>query len=372
MFPLGLEVHRCHGMSGRRNRNHRCKAAFGESGARCSCESVRLEGSELRSALEQIQAAQALQAARGLVVDLTALATLRLLGLTKILSSEKFKFIVSQRTRITIREKLVESRMFSAPGGTLFYEGGKHSMYEESAEVKRERSEEEERFVREVEKFTEIKSGFGLAAIQPSRRETLEQLFGSYGAESIVIASDPEYVLWTDDAIQAQCAAQEFGVRRVWTQVVLQTLADLGLISPDEYCEASARLIGMEFVVTLFDASILLSGFRLAEWSAERSPIVQFIEVFADPAADLKQLFILLVGFVTKAFREPISEETKCRATQALLDAMAGRDGAIEGLKSVRGLSQRIFGVNALGQTQFDNCFDLWLAHRTKQLILLP
>ena len=32
-----------------------------------------------------------------------------------------------------------------------------------------------------------------------------------------VLASDPDHILWTDDLIQAHLAAQEYGVRRVWT-----------------------------------------------------------------------------------------------------------------------------------------------------------
>ena len=37
------------------------------------------------------------------------------------------------------------------------------------------------------------------------------------GAEALVLASDPDHILWTDDLIQAHLAAQEYGVRRVWT-----------------------------------------------------------------------------------------------------------------------------------------------------------
>ena len=37
----------------------------------------------------------------------------------------------------------------------------------------------------------------------------------------MVLAPDPDSVLWTDDLIQAQTSAQEFGSRRVWAQIVL-------------------------------------------------------------------------------------------------------------------------------------------------------
>src|SRR5207248_1015222 len=124
----------------------------------------------------------------------------------------------------------------------------------------------------------------------------LERVFGQYGAESVALASDPDHILWTDDLLQAQSSAQEFGVRRVWTQLVLGTLADAGLISSDDYSEASARLIGMEFVATSFDASALLTGFKLSGWSPQGRPAAQFVNVFSNPLGDLQQLFGIFVS----------------------------------------------------------------------------
>jgi tetratricopeptide (TPR) repeat protein len=161
------------------------------------------------------QALRSLETAKALVVDITALATLRMLGLTKVLSSTKYRFIVSQRTKITLHEMFSMVRMFSAPGFTLSYEGGRQLMYEETAEEKERSNREDEEFIRFIEKVTEVRSGVALAALQPSKREVLERVFGQYGAESLALASDPDHVLWTDDLLQAQSSAQEFGV---WDQ----------------------------------------------------------------------------------------------------------------------------------------------------------
>jgi len=56
----------------------------------------------LGSPEEYAQAIQSLQTAKAIVVDITALATLRLLGLTKLLATNKYAFIVSQHTSITV------------------------------------------------------------------------------------------------------------------------------------------------------------------------------------------------------------------------------------------------------------------------------
>jgi hypothetical protein len=221
-----------------------------------------------------------------------------------------------------------------------------------------------------IENATELRCGVALAALQPSNRELIEEVFGQYGGESVVLASDPDYVLWTDDLIQAQLSAQEFGVRRVWTQLVLGTIADAGLVTSDEYSEASARLIGMEYLATLFDASTMLAGFGMAEWSPAPRPAAQFVKVFSDPLADLQQLFWIFVSFVERLYRESISSASRCAITRSLLDALGGRPEAMALLASLRQLSPRVFGINAIGQSQFAECFDLWLKHRDGPLIL--
>ena len=83
---------------------------------------------------ERRQANSALQTAKGVVVEMSALATIRLLDLEKILTLKKFHFIISERTWINFRERLSDARIFPPPAGTLYYRGGKHMMYEESVE----------------------------------------------------------------------------------------------------------------------------------------------------------------------------------------------------------------------------------------------
>jgi tetratricopeptide (TPR) repeat protein len=318
---------------------------------------------------ERNQALQALQTAKRVIVDITALATLRLLGLEKILSSTKFHFLISERTWLTFQEMLFDARVFSGQSGILLFKDGKHMFYEETAAEKEERNRKNEEFVQFIKKVTEVRSAPGLAAVAPDKREALVKFFGSYGAESILLASDPDYVLWTDDLIQAQTAAQEFGSRRVWTQLVLGVLTDAGLLSSDEYSEASARLIGMTFVATLFDSSTVLAAFRLTEWSVREGPAAEILKIFSDPNADLEPILRIYIEFTIRLYREPVDPELRCSVTQTFLDTFASRPEAMSLLQNLRKLSTRVFGVNEVGRVQFDACFDRWLQHRGKPFI---
>jgi hypothetical protein len=158
--------------------------------------------------------------------------------------------------------------------------------------------------------------------------------------------------------------------RRVWTQLLLGTLADEGLISPAEYIDASARLIGMEFITTTFDALSLLAGFRLAGWVSHVRPAEQFVKIFAAPQTNVQALFMIFVGFVQALFKEPIACSNRCAITRSLLDGLGrGSEGAVL-LTSLRQCVARVFGINIVGQMQFEKCYDQWLRHREHSLLL--
>src|ERR1039457_2911029 len=321
----------------------------------------------LGTAEERDVALRALQSAKAVVVDLTALCTLRLLGLTKVLASTKYKFGVPAGTIIPPREMLTESLLLSGTGGSLAYTDGKHVMHQTTAEDKEKERHSDEDSIQFIERTVAVQKGTALAALAPEQRDTLEKLFGRYGAESLMLASSSDHVLWTDDLIQAQVSAQEFGTRRAWTQVVLGTLSDAGLLTAEEYSDASARLVGMQYVATLFDGSSALASFRLAGWLPENYPAKQMLNVFAEVP-----LIGIYADLVQRLYREAFSAETKCSITFALLDAFAVKHGAEVELVLLKRALGRVFGLNVIGAKQFNACFDRWLAGRSSRMIILP
>ena len=73
------------------------------------------------------------------VVDLTALATLQLLGISRqVLTSTAFRFVMTPATFTELQQLRAKSR-FSSPHGTMYYEKGQHYF----AETTEEQSEEQ-------------------------------------------------------------------------------------------------------------------------------------------------------------------------------------------------------------------------------------
>lgn len=126
----------------------------------------------------------------------------------------------------------------------------------------------------------------------------------------------------------------------------------------------------MEFITTMFDAASLLAGFRLTGWVSHVPPAAQFVKIFADPKANAQALFTIFVAFVQRLFQETVAPSDRCTITRFLLEGLGRRpDGALL-LAHLRKSAAHVFGINALGKMQFEECYDRWLRQREHPLIL--
>jgi tetratricopeptide (TPR) repeat protein len=317
---------------------------------------------------ERFRALQDLQSATAVIVDLTALCTLRLLGLSKVLLTTKYKLVVAERTIVELNEMLVNAYSSEADGGYLGFRDGKYTMLQMTAQEKADQNRQDREFIKLLETVMVIENAASLAALDPEKRETITNAFGPYGAEAMILASFPNRVLWTDDLIQAQVAASEFGVRRAWTQVILETLADAGMLTAEEFSDACARLVGMGFLATQFSGAGVLSALRLADWSKERYPALQMMAVLSEMPGD--NLIGLCADYFLRLYREPVSPPMRCVAARAVFEALAARFEANAQLLMVKLSLMQVFGLNVVGADQFNACFDSWIKQRGEPLVI--
>jgi len=152
----------------------------------------------------------AFERANAVVLDLTAIATLCMLGRLSLLPTWPRQFVISQSTLAELRRLGFEDTLLRLPPGfSASITGTANDGKRADVQLKG--------LADALQSVCRVRDGAVLASIDPERRERLVKFFGRHGAESIVIASMPGHVLWTDDMILADLAKTEFGVRRVWT-----------------------------------------------------------------------------------------------------------------------------------------------------------
>ena len=304
------------------------------------------------------------------VLDIVALATLRLLGITRqVLTSGGFRFVLSAATYTLLQELRAKSR-FSTAHGTMYFQDGQHYMSETSDEQIEKAKAAFEEWIQYIEGNTTVVPVPEVAALDPERRKMLEEILGREGLEAALLALTPGNVLWTDDLVLAEVAKSELGVERVWTQALVEQLANRGLVDRATAEEAYAKLIGFDYRSTHFTGAVVVAALRASHGSVNGFPMQQMIQVFGGLLArDRNAALRVLAEFILRLSLEPLLPETKCVATKALLSTFPD-DAVTKGqLLSFRNQVAQLMTLNPLAQSDFQQCFDEWT--REKQLPLI-
>jgi tetratricopeptide (TPR) repeat protein len=318
----------------------------------------------LGSREERADALQNIKICSEIVLEMTAIGTLALLNIESILPTLGIPLLVSQATVSELAEMIAREEMETAEGGNLSKVDGQYVYQERSLEEHQKHLRRLKALLSAISGSARIVPGRDVIALEPSKRKVLDQAFGRYGTEAILLAGSPGRVLWTDDHRLARFAAGEHGVRRVWTQVILQHCVETGKITQEDFSRASAKLIGFEYAFTSLNPNALVSAAHIAEWDIRQWPLKQAIGQFASDSVDLVALLRIAVLFIIQLYREPIPVETRDALFNQALDSLVVKSGALEYFRALHGNLAELFGLNAVGAQQASDCLRRWLESR--------
>lgn len=314
---------------------------------------------------EREQAAKALRSCNTLVLDMSAIASLFLLDRLDILENWSIDLVVSQSTVNELRLMIAnEEQVHSKESGRLVKTEAGFAAVENTTEQKEADIRRLRHLVEVLEVNCKVKSCEALAAMEPEKRERIVNCFGRYGAEALLLAAVPGGVLWTDDLAQARLARSEHGVSRVWTQFVIGTRADSGMVAPETFFDASAKLFGYGYSSTISNPQIVRQAGVIAEWKVDSWPLLQALSTFAKESVDLEQILQLAAGFLTLLYKESLLSTTKANITVKILENIVKKKGGIQGIHALRKALPIVFGLNVLGFRDAAITIDAWLSSR--------
>jgi tetratricopeptide (TPR) repeat protein len=303
----------------------------------------------------------ALGSKSAVVVDLTAITTLQLLGISRqVLASTAFRFLMTPATFSELQELRAKSRSSTAHG-TMYYEKGQHYLAETTEEEANKWRVAFEEFMQCVETNVGVTTVPNLATLTLERRDQLEKILGQYGLESALLALSPGHIWWTDDFAAGEVGKSELGAERVWTQAILEHIVNLGLIDRGIVEEAYAKLVGFNYQTTHFTGGVMAAALRVSNGSVDRFPMRQILRVFKSvPATNPIVAFRILAECIVKMSLDPLLPETRCIATKALLDAFPNDATTKAQLALFRSQCAGLMSLNPFGQADFIKCFDQW------------
>jgi hypothetical protein len=141
------------------------------------------------------RAIQAFDQAKFIVMDLSSVATFRLLGLEDLLSPDSF--VISHNSVVELRATLVND-LPDQQGGIMIFQDGHYTLYEEDKEAKKLRLEADQDFFEKVRAGTTMQPSLAVASVDANQREMLFKFLGKYGFETVMLAAQPDSVLLTD------------------------------------------------------------------------------------------------------------------------------------------------------------------------------
>ena len=311
---------------------------------------------------ENHHATKALRSSNTVVLDMSTISSLMLLGRLDILEGWSMDFVVSMSTVNELRQKIAnESQTHGNESGVIIKTETGYQFVKSTAEQKAAYIRKLRHLVEVVESNCKIESCKSLAATSPEKRDTLVELFGLYGAETILLSAVPGAVLWTDDLVQSEIAKKEYGVSRIWTQFVIGMCVESGVVTPEAFLDASARLLGYGYYFTGNNPRIVRQAGAIAEWQVNGWPLSQALFAVGEESVDLTQVLQLVAGFLRLLYQESIPPQTRMSITLKILERIAKREGGIQGIKSLHNALPRIFGVNVIGLEDANQTIEAWL-----------
>jgi tetratricopeptide (TPR) repeat protein len=309
----------------------------------------------LGSSEELDEALGAFERANGIVIDLTAIATLCLLGRLSVLATWPRQFIVSQGTLAELRRVQAEDALLRLPPGF-------------SASVNSNGSDGRRADVQlkgladALQSVCRVRDGSALATLDPDRRERLVRWLGRHGAESVVLASMPGHVLWSDDRILAGIARTQFGVRRVWTEAALQARVRAGCLDPAELATASTKLSGWGYTFTTPSVETLMRAGSVAMWNPDQFPLRQALDQFAAHTLSLSDAVRLAAELIVRVYSDQYLRAARRTFTMRLLDRIASRPGGREAIAALpRSMTVR-FGLDLIRARELSDVIRGWMA----------
>jgi tetratricopeptide (TPR) repeat protein len=317
---------------------------------------------------EQSTALEALASSHTLVLDLTAVGLISLLQLEALLKQWRGKLVISQSTAMELRATKDD---FASKKRTVGHFGKNergYYMQEIPAETLRAQVDALNTFIDSILTACEVRGCAAMAELAPELRENLVDILGQHGTESMLLARSPGHALWTEDITVGDIAASEFSVRRVWAQPVLAHATDIGILPPDDYLAAVARLLGFDYEATSFNPFVLVKAGSMSDWDEGKWPFSKALSHFANATVPDDQVVLFAAAMVVNLFKEALLPETRQATFIAILKRIAARKHGLIAVRVLLSLLPRVFGVNVLASDESIQIGRAWLAATMKQM----
>lgn len=313
-------------------------------------------------------ATNVIEKAKAVVLDFSAIMTLRFTQTYQVLKELPIKMIISKGTVEELKN--AEVLTLSSEEDIISYTA--EGLIKTSAEDIEKQKNSIEELLNFIEANCIIESGLILSQLEKKRRDTLLELFGRPGVESMMLASESGRVLWTDDLATSLFAKTEFGCGRVWTQFMFEYFKDKEVVPSEVETELAVQLMGMEYYYTKPNVDIIMKAVEKGNWDTENYPLKQVLNWFGDEKVKLEGLFYIGGRVIKEVWQKSNLDERAQAITIRILENLSKRSGGNEVINGLYHSIDRIFGVDVLTGKKVKEVIRGWGAGGGSTHIIIP
>lgn len=303
---------------------------------------------------EKTQAFALLEASQPkLVVDLISLVTLHCLEAADTVVNAFGKLGVAQSTIDELQRIIHEKKMGADREGMIVGKQGdryvKHIITPEAVQGEIEHLKDLIKWIREN---CEIQPVTAALQINQLHKRKFDDAFQPFFMDTLLIASQPDHLLLSDDERLRQYAktnfsneiGADFDIDGVWTQVVLEHCVNKNLLHKTEYDKMTLQLICSHYYHTEFDAEVLLEAARQSDWNPSE-PYNNLVQTLESQEVNLPAALDVAADFLFELWTKPLLLNQPKSLTFCLFEGLTtGRGTRIV----LNRLAKRILGRSPL------------------------
>lgn len=276
----------------------------------------------LGSVEERDQAISLLYDKPKVIVDIISLMTLHGINSDDIMIKAFGKFGIAQSTIELLTGIIEDRKTFRAEGFmTIGKEGDKFVKQEISSEDVRRNVEYLESITNWIDGNCNVIPVKAALNIKRDRKKRLEEMMGSSFIDTILIASEPANVLYSDDERLRSLAKNEFNVDGLWTQILLIHCLNNNILEKNKYDEMIVKLVCSHYYHTSIDADVLIEAARQSKWTSSE-PYKTVLQVLRGKSSDDYSALIVATNFLYELWKQPIMPCQRDFLVLSLLDAI--------------------------------------------------
>ena len=250
-----------------------------------------------------------------LVVDIISLMTLHCLEAADTVVNAFGKLGIAQSTIDLLLNIINEQKGMWSEREAIspWKEGGKYIKYiikPEDAKRNIERLEDLGKWIRENCEVLPCTSALQMNLL---RKRELDDLFQPFFIDTLLIASQPGYLLLSDDErlrLYAETgfnsdAGTNFQIDGIWTQIVLEHCVNRNLLDRVEYNKMTIKLVCSNYYHTEFDAEVLIEAARQSDWNPSE-PYNNLVQALGGQRVNLPSALNVATDFLFQLWNQSL------------------------------------------------------------------